>query len=433
MRNLVRRWQRLWSSTRLRFATTSVTDQVLISGSNLILNIVVARWLSKNAYGSFSVMFSAFVLFSGFFSAFLIEPLSVFGPVRFRHCVRSYTARVVELHAMACLAVAPAVGVFLFWTAPAGVSIWESTIAVNVCLALVLLYWLLRRVMYVTSEYGSAVVASTVYNGSLLITIAALQLLGLLSAASGLSSQAVAAFCAAAVIGRTLHGRSDPSSPVIQVKHVAAQHWEYGRWALGTAIVYWLSAEAYYVIVGKVVNATAVAGFRSVQNLSMLFPNFATAMSVLVLPKLSVRFAEAGGKAIRRPVLMFTVASALGAIVYAGSILIVGAPLLSTVYGNGYIEYVGLFPLLCLNLVLITISQGVQVGLRAMNAPREVFFGFLIAGLFTCTAGIAMTYRWQLNGAVAGLCCSTLLFLLFVTYRYQFLVRHRAVAARTHP
>jgi O-antigen/teichoic acid export membrane protein len=197
--------------------------------------------------------------------------------------------------------------------------------------------------------------------------------------------------------------------------------------------VYWLTAEAYYVIVGKVVNATAVAGFRSVQNLSMLFPNFATAMSVLVLPRLSVRFAEAGGKAIRRPVLMFTVASALGAIVYAGSILLVGAPLLSTVYGNGYIEYVGLFPLLCLNLVLITISQGVQVGLRAMNAPREVFFGFLIAGLFTCTAGIAMTYRWQLNGAVAGLCCSTLLFLLFVTYRYQFLVRHRAVAARTHP
>jgi O-antigen/teichoic acid export membrane protein len=418
------RWiGRLRNSPRLQFALASVTDQVLISGSNLVLNVVLARWLSKTAYGWFGVILSAFVLFSGFFTACLIEPLSVFGPVRFRHCLQSYTRRVIELHGLLCLVLAPAVTVFLYWTAPPGVSVWRSAMGVNLCLTSVLLYWLLRRVAYVTSEYGAAVAAGALYNLFLLGAIAAMHWLGWLSAPAGLCSQAAGAACAALLLHRTLTRRAPEAPSDIPLKDVAAQHWEYGRWALGTAMVYWLSAEAYYVIVGRLVSAPAVAGFRSVQNFSMLFPNFATAMSVLLLPKLAARFAAGGGAAIHRLVSIFTAACAIAATGYGGCLWLLGSPLLSALYGKDYVEYAYLFPVLFCNLVLIAASQGVQVGLRAMNAPREVFSGFLIAGLFTCTAGVAMTYVWQLTGAVVGLCCSTLLFLCYVLFRYHSLVR----------
>src|SRR4030095_674122 len=122
-------------------------------------------------------------------------------------------------------------------------------------------------------------------------------------------------------------------------------------------------------------------------------------------------------------VFAFTAVSALSAIAYGAALTFGGIPVLSAIYGKGYVEYAGLFPILAVNLVLITASQGVQVGLRAMNAPREVFFGFLISGAFTCTAGIAMTYMWQLTGAVIGLCCSTFLFLCYVLWRYRSLLR----------
>lgn len=413
--------ERIGQSPRLRFALASVSDQVLVSGSNLVLNIVLARWLSKEGYGWFGVLFSAFVLFSGFFTACLIEPLSIFGAVWFRLHLGAYTRRVVELHLLLCLVIAPAVFLFLDWTAPPGVPISASAIAVLLCMVFVVLYWILRRVVYVTADYEAAVTAGLVYNLFLLGCIAVLYALGRLSPPAGLCSQAGGAAFAALLLLRGLRSWTPGLTAPLSLGSVARVHWEYGRWALGTAVAYWLSGEAYYVIVGKLVGAPAVAGLRSVQNLSMLFPNFVTAMSVLLLPRLVERFAAEGGPALRRPVHLFTAAAAAAAVAYGGVLWLLGAPLLAALYGKGYAEYAHLFPALVCNVVLIAASQGVQTGLRAMNAPREIFSGFVLASLFTCTAGVAMTYAWQLTGAVAGLCCSTLLFLCYVLSRYHSL------------
>lgn len=411
------------SSPRAFFILASVTDQVLISGSNLVLNVVLARWLTKSEYGGFGVMFSAFVLFSGLFTASLIEPLSIFGAVRFRHCLPAYTAGVFKLHAYLSLLLAPAVTAFLFWSALPGLPLWQSAAAVNVTLTVVAFYWLLRRLAYVTAAHASAVAAGALYNLLLLAALAVLYWLGWLSAPMGLYCQAAGAAGAVVLLLQKFTFLAPRTSPGLRLREITASHWEYGRWALGTAVVYWLSAEAYYVIVARLVDAPAVAGFRSVQNLSMLFPNFVTAMSVLLLPKLAARFASGGARALHRPLGLFTAACTIGAVAYGGVLSLWGAPVLSVLYGEHYAEYAYLFPLLLCNLVLIAASQGLQTGLRAMNAPREVFGGFLLAGLFTCTAGVAMTSLWQLTGAVAGMCGSTFLLLSYVLLRYRVLQR----------
>jgi O-antigen/teichoic acid export membrane protein len=160
----------------------------------------------------------------------------------------------------------------------------------------------------------------------------------------------------------------------------------------------------------------------------MLFPNFVTAISVVVLPKLAARFANGGGRAMPQPVAMFTAVFGSSACAVSVCLWLAGAPVLSKLFGNNYSEYANLLPVLCCNAVLITLSQGVQVAIRAMNAPREIFRGFLLASLFTCTVGIAMTSIWQLTGATVALCLSTLVFLIFVTFRFRALVRSRTAA-----
>ena len=92
----------------------------------------------------------------------------------------------------------------------------------------------------------------------------------------------------------------------------------------------------------------------------------------------NLRHAHVLGAGIHKLVLGFVAVSAGAAIVYSACLLLVGERLLGMLYGNGYVAFTRIVPLLSCSLILITASQGVQLGLRAMNAPCHVFVAFLI-------------------------------------------------------
>jgi len=76
----------------------AILDQGLSSGSNFILNILLARWLAPADYGAFAVVFAVFLFLSGFHNALLLEPMSVLGPGRYPDQIETYLAIQVRLH-----------------------------------------------------------------------------------------------------------------------------------------------------------------------------------------------------------------------------------------------------------------------------------------------------------------------------------------------
>src|SRR5438045_8021636 len=68
----------------------AIADQGLFAGSNFILNIVLARWLSPDEYGAFGVAFSIFLLVGTLHSSLLTEPMTVFAPGKFRERIEKY-------------------------------------------------------------------------------------------------------------------------------------------------------------------------------------------------------------------------------------------------------------------------------------------------------------------------------------------------------
>src|SRR5437667_12256097 len=59
-------------------------DQGLFAASNFFVNVLMARWLPPSQYGVFSVAFSLFLVLGTFHTAFLIEPMMVFGSSKYR-------------------------------------------------------------------------------------------------------------------------------------------------------------------------------------------------------------------------------------------------------------------------------------------------------------------------------------------------------------
>jgi len=96
----VRAASELYSQRRswLKKAFLAVLDQGLISGSNFLLAILLARWLSPEQYGAYALSFAIFVLFSFIQQGLFLEPMSVFGPSIYRNSQREYLGTLVWLH-----------------------------------------------------------------------------------------------------------------------------------------------------------------------------------------------------------------------------------------------------------------------------------------------------------------------------------------------
>src|SRR5437879_1887053 len=53
----------------------AIVDQGLISGSNFLLGILLARWLVPEQYGAYALAFSLFLLLSFLYHSMLLEPM----------------------------------------------------------------------------------------------------------------------------------------------------------------------------------------------------------------------------------------------------------------------------------------------------------------------------------------------------------------------
>ena len=76
----------------------AILDQGLISGSNFVISILLARWLVPEQYGAYAVAFGIFVLLSLVYQSLVLEPMAVFGGSSYRDCLRGYLRSLLWIH-----------------------------------------------------------------------------------------------------------------------------------------------------------------------------------------------------------------------------------------------------------------------------------------------------------------------------------------------
>jgi len=76
----------------------AILDNGLISGSNFLLGILLARWLAPEEYGAYALSFSLFILVGFLYQALLLEPLSVFAGSNYRDNMRGYLKKALTIH-----------------------------------------------------------------------------------------------------------------------------------------------------------------------------------------------------------------------------------------------------------------------------------------------------------------------------------------------
>ncbi len=402
----VSRWQTLRAQVLPWIAKGGFTivDQGLISGSNFLISILLARWLVPEQYGAYAVGFAIFVLLTVFYQSALLEPMAVFGGSAYRDNLREYLRVLLWIQTVVTIVMCAPVALWAGITHimnPSDV-LPAALVGVAIATPLVLVFWLVRRTFYLELSPANAALGALWY---FVVVTGALFVLfrrNLLSPFTAFMAIALAALVTCLFLLHTLRKNLSPTTAKLHIWDICRRHWVYGRWALVANVASWVPAYIFFPILAKFSGIVQSGQLRALMNFVAPQLQVQTALAMLFLPYASRLRGQKGASyalALNRKITLIALG---GAIAYWATIIAFKGTVFHLLYSGKYTEVAHLLPWVAVGSILWAGAFGPTVVLRAMEAPRLVFWAFGIAAAVSMVIGLPAVKFYGLWGAILG-------------------------------
>jgi hypothetical protein len=367
-------------------------DQATSGLSNVVTTIVVARAVSAEEFGAFSVGFIAYMLALGLIRGLVGQPLAI------RHSATSLADRTIAAAAGAAVLVgAAASAVLVLAGLMTGGSIGTVLLAFAAAMPVLMVQDVWRFAAFTAGRPGQAVAIDA---GWLLVQV---PLLAAVAAVADTPAPFVAAWGLAGALsagaGAVLSG-AVPS--LVRGWAFLRTHADLGPRYAGESLIHTGSSQVTTLLLGGIVGAAGIGALRGGQ---VLFGPYYTLMTGLVVAAVS-EGARVLASQPHRLVLWLRVMSALlvTAAAMCGAVLLLmpddwGRALL----GATWAETRGIVMPLTVGVAGYGVAAGGDVGLRVLAAARETFRIRVVAGLLVIVCGVVGALAGGLQGAAWGM------------------------------
>lgn len=385
-----------------RNGTLSILDQGLISGSNFVISVLLARWLMPAQYGAYAVAFGIYILLSIVYQSLVLEPMMVYGGSTHRNNLRGYLRPLLSIHVILSVAIflifgASAVVALVFW--PHG-GLAGALVGVTLASPCALLFGLVRRCFYLELSPGQSVIGAALYCALVLAGLWVFNQHGLLSAFTAFVLLGLGALGTSVLLLLLL--KLPAGGPVPATRETWRQHYQYGGWALAAAIASWIPAYIYYPLVGSFGSIAQSGQLKALMNFTLPLEQIKGALALLLLPYAAQIHDRDEHSSTKLMAVRMTVIGAAVAIAYWAVIIPFGHPLFHFLYSDRYNSVAHLLPVVAFGSIVWTASFGPTIALRGMKSPSAVFVAFGWATVLSLAIGIPATWAFGLTGGIWG-------------------------------
>ena len=414
-------------AARLRQLSYSIFDQGFSVGGMFLANIALARTQTKEEYGIFALTYSVFTFLSGLHNAAVLEAYTIYGSGRYHRHFTSYTRLLWRSNAWLCLGLTLAVAAV--WGALARLAPrYASTTLLGLALAcgVLLTASFLRRTFYMQRRPQLAARFSAFF---FLIDVALLLLLLRTNKLNGFWAFAMAALAwsaASVFVAREIPGDSARENFLQTEPRYWSEHWKYSRWVLVTALVFQFLTQGYYWLAAGVLSVKQAGELRALNNLVMPLDQVFGALTLLILPALSLRYASQRFAGLvplwRRYCLGWLLVTGS----FAVSLLLLGKPVMHALYAGRFDDVAALLPALALLPVVMGVGNTINAALKAMEKPQAVFYAYVASGAATFLIGLPLILRFAVRGAVYGMLSSAAVYAVALGIAFETYSRAKA-------
>lgn len=391
----------LLSGQGARQGYLATIDQGVISASNFLATVILARNVTPTELGVFGVGFIALRLVRAFQEGLVVQPVNVFGAgmdeASFRRYVTSST--ILQISLAAATSLAAAIGGWLLTitgndtAGPALFALWFTFLGWQ-------LQEHIRRMLYTRGMVFSAVVNTVLANIFRLALMLWWASQGKLSGIRGLD--AIAWGSLAALLPGIWATRSFWTIDFLSLKETWQRNWGLGRWLLGGGLANWVAVEFYPILTAGMISFAAAGAYRALQNLVAPIHLLLRATDTFLTPRAARLYEQNGRHALARTLRLIYLVSGIPILGVLAIAMLFPVPLLHLLYGETYLPYSGSMVLMALFYALLFAYYPLQTAFKAARLTRPIFLANLMAIAAMFTIGIWAILRWGVAGTIAG-------------------------------
>ena len=393
-----------------------LVDQGLFSASNLLISVLLGRWLSEEQYGAFSISFSIFLILSSVQVGLIFDPMVIYGPTRYKSNIIGYLQKLIYYQ----LILTSMVSLVLIVVAQYFEShLRNSFVSIAICLPFILLYWFFRQACYMQLKPEIAARSSIIYSIIIILGLFFEKNFDMLSASNGYILMGFASIISSLTTASSLK----------MLKIIPAQdadraiiftHWNYGKWLVVSNVAVALSSFIYAPILGIISGLSDAAIFKSLQNFIQPIQQLMVVINLLVLPKLSsYRTENIKPSFINELKQLFKTYL----IVVSGYFILLtpfSALLLQLTYKNTlYSGFAYLIPIWGIATIISILPRTLGTLFRVYEKSDYILWAKGISVIFLLTFGMLLIKFYNLEGAVISILISVILESIFMVLLYN--------------
>ncbi len=391
----------LFSGQGARQGYLSAIDQGVISLSNFLATVILARNVDPTQLGVYGVGFVTLRLVRAFQDGLIVQPMNVFGAGMEQDEFKQYATNTSLFQ----------IGLAIISASVVAVSGWVLTELGNdtagptlFALWLPFLWWqmqeYLRRMLYTRGLVLNAVISSFIANGVRIAIMIYLVNQGTLSGVTGLEAIAWGSFVA--LFPSLWYTRHHWTRKLVNLKGTWRRNWSFGRWLLGSTLTNWVAVEFYPILTAGLVSFAAAGAYRALQNLVAPIHLLLRAVDTFLTPRAANLYEKNGQRALThtlRSIYLALGIPVLGILIIA---MLFPEQLLTLIYGDTYLAYSNGVVLMALFYALMFAYWPLLSIFKAAQLSRPIFIANILAIISMFTIGIWAILRWGVYGTIVG-------------------------------
>jgi len=396
----------------------SILDQGIYSGSNFVVSILLARWLSLDEFGAYAIGFTILTFISQVYVSFLLDPMSVLGTAHFSDDLKAYFAVQLRSHfVITIIAGAGLIVVGLLWV-KIQVLVRQTLFVIGATLTLLLLPWYLRRVFYILGQPLKPMWGSLVYAIVLIALTVVSHKFDFLSAPLAVLFMAIAGLCCSIYLFGVF-GLSELSRTISSFSALMRQNWNFGKWLVASSIFIAFASQVQIWISAGLLGLSVTGALRALQITIQPMMLTITALTALVTPAMSFEFSNGNFKNVHRKALLLSISLLILALIFEIFLLIFRIQLEMLVYDGKFIAYVSLIPVWGIVPVILAYSSGLQASFQAAHKPQALLIAAVLWAIASFGLGIWLTPELGVFGITWSAVIGYLIFAVALATLYR--------------
>lgn len=389
--------------------TLVLIDQLLYSGINFIVTLLVAKLLNISEFGIFSTIVIVLFLLISITNAFVIQPFQVSVFKESNTVSYSNFLLTLQIVLVAFIAVT-AISVNIFMP--------NNTYHLNYVLLYgsgLLFHDYFRKYYLAKTKILKVLTIDTIIALSQLLIIIVLKNRTEINISIVLSSLSIS-YAISNAYSLLIYKPSFKS--IKQWKPFIKYHIKEGKWLSLVSFVQWGSSNFFVLTIGLFINIEALAAFRLVQSLFGIINIVFQTFENYVLPtasKINLTSTELSKKYIKKTSIQSAILIGIFLIV----LFIFSKEVISLFSDNKYQAYDYVLKGMCILYFIIFIGYPIRLSIRMLLLNKSFFIGYLLAFAFSILFFNILLKNWQLNGVIIGLILNQLIMMLFWTYKLK--------------